>query len=273
MIQKSSGLEASSFPISYREMVKKNPMDCLWIPFALSIITLSCITLGVAFTFIAIPIVFPSFFFFFSCCSLGIKILFLIKTQKNIQFAKYKQEHTRLPENKKVVFVIESESDKNNVLLENEINIYKQLEEKKYTVFYQKVGANCEIKNSIQELKNKGNQIAAIWINAHGNDRSIYLGKKEREKVLKIEELKESFQSIEKNGVIILSSCDTGKKVAGKLNVAQELARNCPGRKVFAPRTFIGADRIKLGEKDPLNVTMLSTFGKDITETFLVHPN
>ncbi len=135
-----------------------------------------------------------------------------------------------------------------------------------HSIVYKKIGSVEDINSTIQEIKEKGQNITNLWIQAHGGPDHMELGNfllrnenpnpsLEYEEAMKFVELffpsqsvnKIDFSGLDKKANIILLSCSSGgvPKYTKGLNIAEWIQYYAgPNRKVFAPREDIVAEDV-----------------------------
>lgn len=182
-------------------------------------------------------------------------------------------------ENKDVIIVFKAKEDHNGAISALSFSNFCRFQShKNIKVVFKEVSCISEMENEIDLLKLKNNCIKGLFIHAHGTSDRLILGKKEATLDLfsfenrivytsglgNIHKLEKMAQKIDKDAVIILKSCSTGRvDVFENTCIAQAIATTFEGRLVIAPirsSTEFGA-KIKWND-DKLSVSFT---GKKLT--------
>lgn len=190
------------------------------------------------------------------------------KTDNLKNFLEFKKEHSKeLPENKKVILVLESGYDHNNAFSCNDQEIFENLEEKlNCIIIFKKVFSNNDIFQSIEDVVDHQNKITTLWIRAHGNPEGIRLSQDE---IFDCEKLKPSLEKLDQKAFIVLQSCKTGgATTTDKVkNIAEKIADTAIGRTIIAPSLPIRAKTTTLSN-DPKKLVKMNIKGRDVAKKF-----
>lgn len=154
--------------------------------------------------------------------------------------------------NSKVLLVLLAKEDKNGALsLPRPISSWKIHHQKGLKVIYKTVGSVEDIKDVIHEIKDKGNRITGLWIDAHGNPSGISLDNENYISVNEREDLQDALSEMEPDSTIVLDSCETGNVNRARGNVSRLFA-SCASEntKVIAPIRDTRSSGFRVSFKD-----------------------
>ncbi|OGN59429.1 MAG: hypothetical protein A3F40_00385 [Chlamydiae bacterium RIFCSPHIGHO2_12_FULL_27_8] len=96
--------------------------------------------------------------------------------------------------------------------------------------------------------KEKKGSIHLLILNVHGTERTFEFSDKESYEVKDAyveEKLKRALEALSKYGALLLHSCNNGKKIAGKENMAEFFLRHLPkGARVLSPREEVSSIKV-----------------------------
>jgi hypothetical protein len=170
--------------------------------------------------------------------------------------------------NSDIILILIAKTDHNGAFKTDDLNnLFKLHNQNRYKVIYREVSTISDIYSTIKTLKNdQNNRIKGLWIQAHGNPRGFLLNEKQKGGFIintssfnptsyqfksngngNVEELTVALTLLEKNAVILLDSCSTGRIDTSQDNrsIAQTIASLAPGRTVIAPTTIVSALSLK----------------------------
>lgn len=164
---------------------------------------------------------------------------------------------------KDVVLILASKKDHNGALSYcNSKTLSNLLNQKTYEVVFTEINSSSDIYKSIWQVHKNGNRIKLLWITAHGNKR--YIGPITN-KFGEVFICKTSLSLLERDAIIILDGCSTGKKdKKGRPNIAETIAEAAVGRHVYAPIKETDSKSLKI-TFEPYIQIRFKRKGKDIS--------
>lgn len=213
--------------------------------------------------------------------------------KEQLEMAKQRYAHFKaqydapsLDDPRPLLLVVEAKHDHNGALAEDRRSLYYNLQTEYEIVF--KTVANTEEFSHVLVESACYRKISALWINAHGNAKAIFLGVSPFSKGSSplpypcrrlasyldgslltrpslLRDLDESLNSsLADDATIILDSCETGSSLYYGENIAQQIAV-VTKRRVFAPIDTITKSRVKVVQKQPFVIQFFTRQGEDGT--------
>jgi len=162
-------------------------------------------------------------------------------------YKKWREKHDgKDVHNRDVILFLKAKDDHNDALSIPSPVLFTLTSQKKYPVVFKEISSCQDIQSAIEKMQQQNNRIHAIWINAHGdksgvalsqtNDLATVKNSADKDYKLSRDRIKYSMASLDKNAVIVLESCSTGK-VDGleDPNIAQTVATITETHTVIAP--------------------------------------
>jgi hypothetical protein len=153
-----------------------------------------------------------------------------------------------LPYHKSIILILNGEGH-----IATSPETFQQLEDQSQCkIVFHDIRKLEDIAEIISSLRNRSNQIRALWIRAHATPETITFHQYEEgldirplteteqiigsQRIEKTKKILQILNQLEPDAPIILESCSTGQKMEeGKENIAQFISRAAGGRKVYAP--------------------------------------
>lgn len=169
---------------------------------------------------------------------------------------------------KNVIVIFQAHWDYNNALTRPLDNYIKLERESGCKIVFKIVRNIDEIKDEIELLNSQNNKIIIVWLKVHGdtkcmvfdlNENGIMNIDDQRDMQQKRNYFENTFNILDREAIIILESCASGRIVQKEINIAQFFAEVAGGRKIFAPTEEIfassGCDLLTYTKEDGFKVS------------------
>jgi len=112
-----------------------------------------------------------------------------------------------------------------------------------YSVEFAYVSNPDEIEALVRKNCQMG-PIKLLQISGHGDPESIQLSDNKNESITRATDLSSTFDLLHPQAVIVLVACETGKLTRGVGNIAQVLAQQAKGKRVYAPKDISSSTQV-----------------------------